>query len=365
MSNAHLRLTIDRAAIKHNLAIIRAQIGPSVQIAPVIKADGYGLGLETVVQTLKDENIAGFYVANIDEGVRARAITTHPIYIFSGIVTPDQSRDCAVHHLTPVINSLAQLSILRATTPTLPFSLHVDTGMNRLGLAATDLDILAADQGLLRGLHLQQLLSHFIASEDVTSPRTADQAARFDQAIKTLAPVMPQGPVIKTLANSSGVIRGPRYHYDLVRPGYALYGGNPTPETHNPMRDVVRLQARILQVRKALAGDTVGYNATHTLTAPTTILTLGGGYADGLARALSNRGVVYAGSVPCPIIGRVSMDLITCAWPAAENTAPPQAGDWVDIIGPGRGIDAVASTADTIGYQILTQLSHRAERVLL
>lgn len=363
--HANLRLTIDRAALRHNLGVIRARVGASVAIAPVIKADGYGLGLETVVETLNDQHIAGFYVATIDEACSTRAISTHPVYIFSGILSADEVRLCVAQRLTPVINSLQQLDILRAAGPTLPFSLHLDTGMNRLGLSKTDLDILAADPGLLRGLSVQQLLSHFIASDDVTSPLTASQANRFDQAIKTLTPCFEARPPIHTLANSSGIMRDQRYHYHLVRPGYALYGGNPTPEATNPMQSVVRLQARILQVRAATAGETVGYNATHTLNRPTTILTIGGGYADGLTRALSNRGLVYAGSVACPIIGRVSMDLITCAWPDTPNTQAPKAGDWVDLIGPHQGVDALATLGGTIGYEVLTQLSHRAERVLL
>lgn len=358
-------LTIDLAALTHNLGIFKSKVGPAVKTAAVVKANGYGLGLETIVPVLDQAGTDAFYVANLDEGVRARSCTTKPIFILGGFTDQDDVPAMAIQNLTPVVNTIDQIHIIRARGIDLPFSLHLDTGMNRLGLSTNDIEYILARPDLLRGLNLIQIMSHFACSDERDHAMNIIQAEKFSVAIKKLREAIGRD-IPASLSNSSGVFRSASFHHDMIRPGFGLYGGNPTPETQNPMRDVVQLQSRILQVRSVRRGDTVGYNATHRFDHDATLLTIGTGYADGVLRALSNRGTVYFGDVACKIVGRVSMDLISIEWPTERTQAHlPHLGDLIDIIGPHQTVDHLAISAGTIGYEILTQLSTRAERVVI
>jgi alanine racemase len=362
MSRHNLELTINTTALAQNMAIMRAHIGPMPHLAAVVKADGYGLGIGVVVQVLDRAGADAFYVANLDEGIRARVHTTKPIMVFSGVTDTD---DCALyrdHALTPVINAPGQLQIWQHTMPDLAAVLHLDTGMNRLGFSADETSALVNDPGLVKRLALTDVISHFACSDEANHPMNEAQYTDFVGRIAALRAAGAR-PFRATLANSSGIFRAPRYHLDGVRPGLGLYGGNPTPERANPMHPVVGLRARALQVRTTRAGETVGYSATHRFDHPTTLVTLGCGYADGLIRGLSNRGTVYWAGQPCPVVGRVSMDLISVAVPV--GVPPPALGDWLELIGPNQSLDTLAATAGTIGYEFLTQLSHRALRKIV
>jgi alanine racemase len=198
-------------------------------------------------------------------------------------------------------------------------------------------------------------MSHLACAEEAT-PLNEAQRRRFETARAQL----PAAPA--SFANSSAIFLGAPYHYDLVRPGVALYGVNPTPGQPNPMRSVVRLLARILQLRDGAPGETVGYGATHRLTRPTRIATIAAGYADGLLRSLSNRGRALAGGTSVPILGRVSMDLITLDVTEADP-ATLEPGGFVELIGPTHTVDDLAAEAGTIGYEILTSLGRRYHRV--
>lgn len=359
MTFENLKLTIDAKALRDNFGIIRARVGSHVQIAPVVKANGYGLGVDVVVPVVDAAGADAFYVANGAEGVAARTHTQKPIFIFAGFTNPDELQRLMQSNLTPVVNAPEQIEMIANISPTCPFSIHVDTAMNRLGIALSDIAGVAVK---IKDLNVVQVMSHFASADEEDQELTVVQAERFAAAHKMLCAGAGRD-IPASLANSSGIFRSIAYHHQMVRLGMGLYGLNPTPERANPMKPVVALHARVLQVRTAQAGETVGYGATHRFDCDTRLITIGGGYADGLIRALSNRGRVFVGDMPCNIVGRVSMDLISAALPA--GVPEPKLGDWVEIIGPHQSADDLAVCAGTIGYEILTQLSHRAERVVV
>lgn len=356
-------LTIDLDAVRANYRQLRVRVGPQVAVAGVVKADAYGLGLVPVAQALEQENCPAYFVAQLAEGVALRALTHAPIAVFNGPLSAEELRDYAAHNLIPVLNSMPQIERALAQEFRGPVMLHLDTGMNRLGLSAADCAHVAEHPNkFLRPLNLSLILSHYACADEAGHPLTAQQTARFAQLHAQLCRSM-GAPIAASLANSSGIFRDPAAHHDMVRPGMSLYGLNPTPEGENPMAPVVTLQAPIVQIRDAPAGETVGYGATGLLKRASRLATLPIGYADGLPRSLSNRGQVVIGDHPCPIIGRVSMDSLTLDitdYPG--HLPPPQPGDWAEIIGPHQPADALATQAGTIGYEILTQLSRRAER---
>src|SRR5690606_16063815 len=225
----------------------------------------------------------------------------------------------------------------------------------RLGLDDDELATLAAAPARLDGVDLQLLMSHLACADQPDHPLNAEQLARF-RAARGRLPAMPA-----SLANSSGIFLGPEYRFDMARPGAALYGVNPQPGRPNPMAPVVRLQARILQVRRIDSPRTVGYGATHRAARPSTIATIALGYADGYLRSLSNRGSCLIGEHRVPVVGRISMDLVTLdVTGVPDGLARP--GAVVDVIAPDHPVDAVAEEAGTIGYEILTSLGRRYQR---
>ena len=235
--------------------------------------------------------------------------------------------------------------------------------MSRLGLPPAEVDALAARGDLLAGLDLSLLMSHLACADEPGHDMSRAQRQAFDE----LRARLPQART--SLANSAGTFLGSPYHYDLVRPGIALYGGSPLTGVANPMKHVVTLEARILQVRELATGDTVGYGATFPVARPTRLATLGIGYADGYMRALSSRGGepgpnVFIGGLPAPVVGRVSMDLITVDVTDLPEGAVARGG-WAEVIGENITIDSLAGRAGTISYEMLTRLSRRAFRVYL
>ena len=269
---------------------------------------------------------------------------------------PGMEPDFAAHDLTPVLGTLDEIerwaAQARSTGRTLPAILHVDTGMNRLGLDARELDLLAADPARLQGLRLRYVMTHLVSAECPDDPINELQRIRFAAACAKL----PAAP--RSFANSSGLFLGPGFASDLARPGAALYGVNPTPGRPNPQLPVVRLRARVLQLRDVPAGESVGYNVQWTAARPSRIATVSVGYADGYLRALSAGTSAYFDGRAVPLVGRVSMDLSTF-----DVTELPSlsVGDWLDMIGPG-GVDALAEDAGTNGYEILTSLGRRYQR---
>ncbi len=244
----------------------------------------------------------------------------------------------------------------RATGRALPAAIHIDTGMNRLGLPAPEADVLATEPDRLIGIDVRLVMSHLACADEPDHPLNSEQLTAFTAA-RTQLPTAPA-----SLANSSGIFLGTPYHFDLVRPGAALYGVNPTPGRTNPMRQVIRLQGKILQVREIDAPRTVGYGATHRAAGSTRVATVAVGYADGFLRSLSNRGSARIGGQQVSLIGRVSMDLSTFDVTRVPREAA-HPGALIDLIGADLSIDDVADAAGTIGYEILTALGHRYHRV--
>ncbi len=350
-------LFIDLDAIAANWRALEARQSPACRAAAVVKADAYGLGAAPVAAALAAAGCRRFVVATLDEGLALRAGRPEAeILVLSGPLQGTASLFAGAG-LWPVLNSLEQVADWRALATRqqrpLPAALHVDTGMRRLGLSAADLARLSADPALLAGIDPRLLMSHLACADEPEHPLNALQRQRF-AAARALFPGLPG-----SLAASSGIFLGPAWHADWTRPGAALYGLNPTPGAANPMAPVARLAARILQVRDVDAGDSVGYGASYRCAAPTRLAIVAAGYADGLFRALGNRGCGHFGEQPVPLVGRVSMDL-TIFDVGIASTARP--GDSITLMGPGNDADAIARAAGTIGYEILTALGARYHR---
>ena len=354
------RATIDLDALARNHDRIIQELG-GVRPAGIVKADGYGLGASAVARRLWAEGCRQFFVARLDEGIELRrALPDADIHVLDGPL-PGTAGELLAADLIPVLNSLGQVECWRRTAATagrsLSADLHFDTGMRRLGIPDAEADVLADDRSQLEGLDIQVVMSHLASADVAGSPQSAEQLARFGE----LRARFPQG--LASLANSAGVFLGPDYRFDLARPGIALYGGSPHPDSGrpNPMETVLTLEAPVVQVQPVEAGRSVGYGATHTPTGNTRLATVPVGYADGFLRSGSNGGQVSIGGEPAPIVGRISMDLtIIDVGHLEEDRVRP--GTPVELIGPHCPVDEVAARAGTIANEVLTGLSHRYER---
>jgi alanine racemase len=352
-------LTVDLDAVVANWRRLQA-LAPAATCAAVVKADAYGLGASHVAPALADAGCRTFFVALPDEALALRPLlpADAAIYALGGLCGAEKA--FVAHNIRPVLNHLGEIArwaeIAAATGRRLTAAVHIDTGMNRLGLGPDEAAILADAPQRLTGIAVAHWISHLACSEDADNPMNPRQRADFVAATARL----PQAA--RSLANSSGIFRGPDYHFDLLRPGAALYGVNPTPGRDNPMAPVVRLDARVLQVRDVDSPMTVGYGAAHRVGGPGRIATIAAGYADGYLRSVGGRGVVRINGVAAPVVGRVSMDLITVDVSGLPAGAV-QPGDRAQIIGPDNSVDAVAEQAQTIGYEILTSLGARYRRV--
>jgi alanine racemase len=342
-------LTIDLGAVVANWRLLSGLHGGGA-VAAVVKADAYGLGAAPVARALRDAGCAHFFVAHLEEGVALRAeIGPGPmIAVLNGFAPGADGAD----GLTPVLNTLADVASRLDRPGTAGAILHVDTGMARLGLDAREQARLAENAGRLRRLPLRFVLSHLACAEQPAHPMNTAQAERFAGIAARIAPGVP-----RSLANSAGLFLGHDFRLELARPGCALYGINPTPGRPNPMRPVVTLEAPVLQVRDVPAGASVGYGATWVATRPTRIATVAAGYADGYLRALSGRASGLVEGICVPLVGRVSMDLLTFD---VTDVLVLEPGAMVRLIGgDGHGPDELAAAAGTIGYEILTALGAR------
>lgn len=328
---------------------------PGGAVAGVVKADAYGLGAVQVATTLHAAGCRHFFVAHLSEAVAIRGLVPGAmVAVLNGM--PRGSEDgFVVHDIVPVLGTLGEIArwggLARRLGRALPALLHVDTGMNRLGLDGGQLAALA---GKLDGIDLRYVMTHLVASEVAGDPMNAAQRDRFAAAC-AMWPGVP-----RSFANSSGMFLGNEWASDLARPGAALYGINPTPGRANPMRPVVRLMARVLALRDVPAGASVGYNSTWIAGRASRIATVGVGYADGWHRGHSGRGHAVFDGAPVPLVGRVSMDLTTFD---ATDRPGLREGDWLELIGPSRPVDDVAEAAGTNGYEVMTSLGRRYHRV--
>ncbi|MBS7540956.1 alanine racemase [Ancylobacter lacus] len=356
------RLTLDGGALAANYAALAARAAPA-ECAAVVKGDAYGLGLEPAAARLWQAGARTFFVALPIEGRRLRAVLPEAtIYVLNGLFAGAEPVYLA-QKLRPVLGSVEEIerwsAFCRGRAGPLPAAIHVDTGMNRLGLAPTDA-IGLADRRDELAFPVALILSHLACADEPSHPLTMRQLEDF-RAIVALFPGVPA-----SLANSAGTLGDPALHFDLVRPGIALYGGRARADV-SALRPVVRLELRIVQLRDVHEGEPVGYGAAQTARRHTRIAVLSAGYADGLPRLAGSsdlrRGaaVMIAGR-RCPLIGRISMDLIT-----VDVTDVPadevQAGDFATALGAGIGVDDWARHAETIGYEVLTSLGRRYHRV--
>jgi alanine racemase len=358
-------LGIDLAAIVANWRLLRSRVAPA-ECAAVVKADAYGLGAAEVAPALLAAGCRHFFVATVDEGIALRrcldsanARLDCEIFVFNG-APPAAAQEVQRARLVPVLNTIADVDAWSAFAhrrgSPVAAALHIDTGMARLGLPPEELAQLREDPARLGGIDLRCIMSHLACADTPDHPLNARQREAFRAALA----ILPKAPA--SLANSSGIFLGADYWSDLVRPGAAIYGVAPVPGQANPMRGVLRLDGKILQVREIDRGSTVGYGATHRAVGRERIATVGVGYADGFMRSLSNRGSGYMGARKVPLVGRVSMDLITFdVTGVPESLARP--GATIELIGPHHPVDAIAAEAGTIGYEILTALGTRYARV--
>ena len=353
-----MNLTIDLGRLKTNYQIVLEQLD-GVEAAAVVKANGYGLGCVEVSTALEEQGCRRFFVAQLAEAQQLReALRDVEIYVFNGAM-PSTADDLIENRLIPVLNSLEQIErwsrAAERHQQTLPATIHLDTGMNRTGLGADETTVLINEPWRLNALNLVHVMSHLGSADVAGSKQPSEQLRRFGALRQHLS----MGSA--SLANSAGIFLGPAYHFDMARPGVALYGGNPYPDKANPMQQVVTVTAPILQVRNVNPGDCVGYAATHEISKPGKVATIPVGYADGFFRSASNSGIAYVASVQVPIIGRVSMDLITLDVTHVEDSEL-RCGAPVELIGDQAPLNEVAQRAGTIAHELLAALGARYKR---
>lgn len=356
-------LTVDLDAIVANWRKLEKSAVPA-ECAGVVKANAYGCGADQVARALSNAGCKTFFVATLDEAAVVRAAApTAAIYVLDGFFqnTGDAYARIDCRPVIGDLNELAEWDVFcRRTGWAGGAAIHIDTGMNRLGLTV------AEAQGIVPRIHagdhgITLVMSHLASAELLNNPANAKQLAAFREVASAFSGVP------ASLANSSGVFLGSQFQYDLVRPGAAVYGINPTPEADNPMQPVVELKARIVQIRNLERGETVGYGGTWTARRPTRLAIISAGYADGYFRAASandgTRGaeVVVAGK-RCPVAGRISMDLTAIDVTDLDKTAARR-GHLVTLIGEGITVDELAHHFGTIGYEVLTSLGKRYARI--
>ncbi|MFO1133130.1 MAG: alanine racemase [Hyphomicrobiales bacterium] len=357
-------LTIDLVALKDNWRRLSTRAGRA-ECGAAVKGNAYGLGIDPVARALWEAGCRSFFVARPKEGEELREVLpAATIYILDGLFA-GQAEFYAKLNLCPALISIEEArewaAFGRIYGRKLACAIHVDTGINRLGFSLAEFEALLADRFTMEGLNISLLMSHLACADDPSHPLNRRQQEVF-AGVRARLP-----GVAASLANSSGVFLGDGFTHDLVRPGIALYGGNPMQNVANPMLPVAILEGAVMQLRSVAAGDTVGYGATWTATRPTRIAILGAGYKDGVPRALSSHepagpAQVFIGDRRCPVIGRVSMDMM-----AIDITDLPEGavkrGTRAEILGRHIGIDEAASWAGTISYELLTRLGSRYARL--
>ena len=336
------RLIIDLDAVVANWRALDSMT--TAKTAAVVKANGYGLGSANVAKALFKAGVRQFFVAVAEEAapIREELGPKPEINVFSGHMKGDTDliRDL---RLTPMLNSVDQLTLHLELLPEHPFGIQLDTGMNRLGM---EINEWAAVAEVALAQRPTLVMSHLACADEPDHPMNAYQLAQFKEMTDGIN-------VPRSLAATGGILLGPDYHFDLTRPGIGLYGGMPFIDA----TPVIEIDLPVVQVRDVAEGEVVGYGNSWQAARPSRIATVSGGYADGIMRMLSDRATLYHGDIPCPLVGRVSMDLLTI-----DVTDVPEDPTKLTLIGPHQTIDDLANQAKTIGYEILTQLGGRYNR---
>lgn len=353
------RLTIDLAALQANYRLLAARTAPT-RPAAVVKANAYGLGAERIAPALFEAGCRDFFVALLGEALslQPRLPANAKLYVLNGL-PPGAEAACAAAGVIPVLNSLGQVERWRTEARRLGRRLaaviQVDSGMSRLGLSLQEVDRLLAMSGVFDDVEVVLVMSHLACADTPSASANQEQLARFEALADRIGPGLP-----RSIANSGGCFISRDFHGDLTRPGLALYGAAPVEGVHQ-LRPVVRLEARVTQLRTIPAGAGVGYGLTYVAADERRIATVSVGYADGWPRRLGGRASAYFQGVRLPIIGRVSMDSMSIDVSAAPDGALAE-GDFVELIGPHQTLETVAGLAETIPYEILTGLGDRFAR---
>lgn len=361
-------LSIDLQAIGDNYRTLCEQLRTGSRCGAVVKADAYGLGMSRVVPALYRRGCRDFFVATQAEGESLRAQleadgTPLPSIVVLTGVRPGCEEECARAGLVPTLFTLQQLrdwvaTCEKAGVPA-PCAVKVDSGMTRLGMTPEDFERLLADRALLEAADIRLLLSHLACADEPEHPQNRLQLASFRRDVARLRERCPE--VLASLANSSGIFLGDDYHFDIARPGSALYGINPTPDTSNPMRPVVELSLPVVQTRQLSSDCAVGYGATQVVPAGSWLAVARGGYADGILRTQSGRGCGWACGRRLPMVGRVSMDSVTFDISALSDVER-ESLQAIEVLNYEVSVDEMGTNAGTIGYEILTSLGRRYSR---
>jgi alanine racemase len=354
-------ITIDLDALTANYRYCRDRVAPA-RCAAVVKADAYGLGLARIAPALFSAGCRQYFTATHGEGVALRGVLPDAdIYVFEGVTAQSADAFCQ-HGLVPVLIAPGQCADWAARARrggrALPAVLDIDTGMTRLGFGRRELHQLLEHGADLDWLDIRYVMTHLACADERGSFRVDEQLRLFDE----LRRLLPPAPT--SIGNSAGSLLGAASSGDMARLGIALFGGNPFLDARHAARPVLRIQSRILQLREITEPTPVGYGATWTAPPGSRIATVGTGYADGYPWSLSNRGIAAIGGHRVPVVGRVSMDLITLDVSGVPDERV-QPGCLVDLIGPDVSLEEVAERAGTINYEILTRLSQRARRVFI
>ena len=363
-------LHIDLSSIQANWKLLASMCNNST-VSSVVKANCYGLGISYIVPALASIGCKEFFSATIDEAIEIKKlISDREVNLLFGVNTEEEAFICLEKKINPVINHLGQFEIWQGACKKISSSnnvyipkawFHIDTGMSRLGIPEKELEKIIERYITSMKFPFNGVISHLACAEEPEHPMNCIQLKRFRLLRDKIINFTPQSSRW-SLANSSGTFLGNDYHFNLTRPGASLYGLNPTPYQENPMKNIVTLYGKILQVQQVDRNQTVGYGATHTFTKPGRIATVGVGYADGYMRSSGGISKARLGKISVPIIGRVSMDLITL-----DISEVPEGkyhlGCPVELIGKDYTADDFARDSGTIGEEVLTTLGNRYERV--
>lgn len=358
------RLTIDLEAYAGNWRLLRDLVnkdGAPCECAAMVKADAYGISIEKAVGALVNAGCETFFVASASEGMAVRAVTSKStVYILNGLL-PNSSSFFISNSLRPILNSIDEVREWALEGCGAPAALHVDTGMNRLGVRAEEAKTLFENKDLVSKLNLTLIMSHLACGDTPGAELNGCQLKSFKE-ITSLFP-----GVKRSLCNSAGIFHGSSFHLDMVRPGIALYGGAALTghSDENPMKPVVKVEARVLQIRDVPEHESVGYGGAEVLSKEARIATISAGYADGYIRQAGSTTNVkgaraFVNGQFVPLVGRVSMDLIAIDVSAVDDIAR---GDYVELFGPNVSVSEVARHAKTIDYEFLTGLGKRYQRV--
>ena len=350
-------LEIDLKALSLNFKELKKKLNKNIECAATVKANAYGIGDKAVVKSLTKNGCKSFFVAHLSEAIRLREYSkTIKVYCYHGINIKNYN-EFLKFNVVPIANNLQQIlminSLNKKNSFNKPIAIHFDTGMSRLGLDANETAWLINNKNKISSIKIELIMSHLACADQPKNSMNEKQLKKFITIKKEFKKSK------ASLANSAGILLNKKYHFDLVRPGIALYGGNPFLNKKVKLNNVVSLKAKIIQIRKIQKGDTVGYGATFKAKKDMLIGTIAIGYADGISRKFSNNMNVFFGNKPLKVLGRISMDLITIDMSPISEIKFTKKTVYVDLVNKSNNINDISKNINTISYEILTSLGSR------